>query len=883
MSKLEVFCEYEKQPVGIDKTPRFSWRYADDTAGKVQTSYRVLVKNAKTEEVMWDSGCKSSAETLNIVYAGKELTSSTLYTCEVETTTDNQETMCASSSFRTGILKEEEWKASWIRPKLDLYSGKVFREWKPAGKVVDAIAYKAGLGYYEFYINGKKVGDELMNNAQTNYDKTVLYDCHDVTELVQEDIICLSFVLGHGWADRLMSDFSLAVDRQCAFLQMEVSYEDGTRETVVTEPHAWRSVYNGDFLANSVYKGVTVNKTTEAPGWNLPGYEAEHLEEVFYVELTEGPAGKMVYQDLEPERVTERLVPASITKKEDGRLLVDFGVNHSGYPSVRLHEEVGTVVELTYAEVLSSDGELDTRSYAWNAPKDTYICGGKEEVFEPRFTYHAYRYMVISGAKNEIKKEDITGCVFHNDVRKKGFFESGNDTINMMQKVVERTETNNLHAVPTDCPHRELGGWLNDMTGRAEQAVYNYDLTKLYYKWVRDIRDTQGKRTGTISDTAPFLHGPRNGAPVNTSYLLAPWLIYLHSNDKRILEDYYDGLKRWEGYLTSTSDNDLILWAHYGDWCQPAAYTIKDRWGIGAISGNTPGPLMASAYYYYNAVLLAKMAKVLDQKEDIVYYTELAERVKTAFNHKWLDEEKGNYATGSQACNAIALWAGLVPEQQEQAVAKNLAEDVIAKGYHLSTGNLCTKYLVEMLFRYHYEDVAYQMLAQTTYPSWGFMFSKGATTYWERWEYDDEEQRGMMSYDHPMQGSACSAFHSYLAGIRPCEDAPGFAGIEIHPYPVQALGYVKARQETKSGTIVSEWKYDEQGNYIQDNRIPFNCHADIWVPMKDAKEVSLGQSVLYKDGKILAEDNTDIKVTGIEDGCLKVAAGAGRYTFTVKK
>lgn len=880
--RLQIFCEYEEAPIGIDINPRFSWNYVEKMVGRQQKAYRINIKEDGGESV-WDTGWCTSSESLNIEYKGKELKSNALYIYQIIVKTDKGEFASGTSAFRTGMLKESDWKAKWIRPKMDLYSGRVFREVQIKKTIKSAVAYVTGIGYYEFSINGNKIGDKLMSPAVTDYSKTVLYDCFDVSNELVNGINVLAIELGNGWSNRLMSDNNIATDMIGAYLQLEILYNDGEKETVVTEPHAWKSVGKGDLEFNSLCKGVVIDATQLDNRWKIPGFEKAHPDKVFYTELMEGPEGKLMCQRLEPERIVEHIRPVRVDDRMDGSMIVDFGVNYSGYPIVRLHEEKGTRVEFTFAEVLKKNGELDMNSYAWNAPKDTYICSGDEdEIFEPRFTCHAFRYMQIKGLENKISAEDITGCVIHNDVQKKGFFTSGNPVINKMQEVVERTETNNLHAVPTDCPHRERAGWLNDMTGRAEQAAYNYDLINLYTKWVRDIRNTQGEKTGSIADMAPYFHGPRNGAPVNSSYLIVPWLMYLHNNDRRILEENYEGMKKWEGYLTSISENNLIPYAHYGDWCQPAPYTIKDQWGIGAQSATTPGPLIASAYYYYNAVLLGKMAEVMEEIPDVRYYRGLAEKIREAFNAKWLDRSTGNYATGSQACNAIALWMGIVPQEYREQTAQRLSEDVIAKDYHLSTGNLCTKYLIEVLFQYHYEQVAYRLLTQTTYPSWGFMFENGATTYWERWEYDDADQRGMESYDHPMQGSACSAFHNCLAGIRPSEKKPGFAEIFIHPYPVRDIGFVKDCLRTKRGEVKSEWSFEENGIYHQNCSIPFNCTAKVWIPFHPDQSVYIDGCILYQNGCITHDKDREIYVECIEDGCLKIDITSGNYEFTVR-
>lgn len=374
------------------------------------------------------------------------------------------------------------------------------------------------------------------------------------------------------------------------------------------------------------------------------------------------------------------------------------------------------------------------------------------EVYEPCFTYHGFRYVQVEGFLGEPGPEAITGRVVRSSVEQIGSFRCSNPLINQLHKNIVWTESNNLHGLPTDCPQRdERLGWLNDMTVRAEEAVYNFNLVNLYAKWVDDIADTQGKKTGAIADTAPYVkYGRRPADPVASSYLIVPWLSYLHYGDLRTLEKHYEGFKRWVTYLGNMADNNIINFSEIGDWAPPVTEAAEGSIGAGAVSAKTPGALMSTGYYYLNAALMSKFAHILGKNEDERYYAKLAAEISDAFNREFFHRDTCSYGSGNQASNVFPLYLGIVPQECQQAVLHNLVRDVMEKhGCHVTTGNLCTKYLIDVLAEMGMVDLAFALVTQKTYPSWGYMLSMGATTIWERWEYVTcGKLAGMGSHNH---------------------------------------------------------------------------------------------------------------------------------------
>jgi alpha-L-rhamnosidase len=397
------------------------------------------------------------------------------------------------------------------------------------------------------------------------------------------------------------------------------------------------------------------------------------------------------------------------------------------------------------------------------------------------------------------------------------------------------TEASNLHSIPTDCPQRdERMGWLNDMTVRIEQALYNFDLSRFYQKWIADIKDTQSS-DGAITDTAPFRWGFRPADPVSASYLLTAMKSYEFYGNRRMVSDHFNGLKAWVDYLACRTENGIVNYSYWGDWSPPEEFGTPGSVGSGAVSRNTPGKLISTGYLYYCARLLSQMAAILGNKEDEVFYENLAKQTANAFNRTWWDETTGGYASNNQACNSFALFLGLVGSGDISRVVENLVKDVEKHNYHLTTGNLCTKYLLEVLTEYGHPELAYKIVTQETYPSWGYMLANGATTLWERWENKTGGQ--MNSHNHPMMGSVGGWFYKYVAGILPDICGPGFEQFTIKPCIFDGLTFAQGEYNSVKGVIQSAWR-KEPGLVYLDLTIPANSTATVYVPTTNRESIT---------------------------------------------
>lgn len=677
-----------------------------------------------------------------------------------------------------------------------LYFRQAFNLSLPVEKATLCIA---GLGYFEPHLNGSKLGNALLDPAPTDVSKRVLYRNFDVTDRLLPGENVIGAVVGHGW-----------YGTPKLILQLNIELANGARQTVSTSSFPkhrnWR-VNTGPILADSIYDGEIYDARQELPGWNQSGFDDSAWRQAMSIEA---PGGALEQQNCEPVRIVETITPA---KKAS---VYDVGKNITGWARIFVQGEAGKTVTLRFAENLADDGTLHPGTNRNADVHDIYICkGGGLEVWEPRFTYHGFRYISAEGFG---ETDQIEVCVIRTDVAACGKFNCSSELINRITQAIRLTEAGNLHGIPTDCPQRdERFGWLNDMTARAEATMYNFDMSRFYPKWMNDIADTQDPVTGAIADTAPFRWGSRPADPVSTCYLLIPWLLYLFYNDTRTMAKHYAGMKAWVDYLTSRAANHIVEYSYYGDWAPPVGEASTGSIGDGAVSASTPGALISTANYAWCCRLLSKMSRVLGH-DDTTRYAKLERNIISAYNQQFWNESAGGYGSNNQACNAISLALELVPESRIEKALASLLTNIEAHNFHLTTGNQCTKFMLDTLSDHGHIDTAFKIVSQTTYPSWGYMLQNGATTIWERWEF--AKSGGMHSHNHPMLGSIGSWFYSRLAGIRPDEKAPGFSKIHITPQLPCGMDRLEATYQSCRGPIHVTAIKDPQGKIKIDAQHP---------------------------------------------------------------
>ncbi|HEX2924499.1 MAG TPA: family 78 glycoside hydrolase catalytic domain, partial [Chloroflexota bacterium] len=656
MKVTDLRCEYATNPIGLDvPAPQFSWRIESDKKMVLQGGYRILVSDspeqlAKDSGNVWDSGPQHSSRSCGIVYQGKELESRKSYCWKVKVW-DSHEAASGWSepaSFEMGLTRQEDWKGDWVG-MMPGWSGKplYFKRTFHVGKPLrQARLYISAIGYGSIELNGAKVGDHVLDPAMSEYAKRVYYTTYDVAKYLRTDNVML-ITVGQGW-------YGIPKLR----LQMELAYDDGTFETITSTDV--RNVATGPIQASSIYDGEVYDARLENSDLRTTAPITVQNRQWSVAQIADPPGGKMVAQKLEPIKVVDTLLPRSITEPLPGVYVVDSGQNLAGWASLRVKGNRGSVITLKFAETLYDNGTVNQENLRAAQATDTYILkGGVEETWEPSFTYHGFRYIQIEGFPYRPDTGSIQIRVVRSAVNQTGRFSCSNELLNRIHGMVVATEASNLHGVPTDCPQRdERMGWMNDLTVRMEEALYNFDLSRFYAKFIDDVADTQGK-DGTITCTAPFRYGSRPADPVSASYLLLALKSYQFYGNQSILRTHYDGMKAWVDYLASRTENGIVNYSYYGDWSPPAEFGVNGS----AIPKNTPGQFISTGYLYYCARMLSQMAAVLGKSDDASAYAALADKTATALNGKYWDEKAGGYATNNQSCNSFALFLGLVAKE----------------------------------------------------------------------------------------------------------------------------------------------------------------------------------------------------------------------------
>ncbi|NOR74680.1 MAG: family 78 glycoside hydrolase catalytic domain [Draconibacterium sp.] len=870
-------CENLEIPIAIDiPSPLLSWNLVSEKRGQIQSAYRIIVAGSKKNLAdnigdFWDTGKIDSNVSVNIKYEGKSLKSRDVLYWKVKTWNgENVESEWSKTSkWEMSFLEQADWQAKWIGTVEDenpfsyeTGPAPYFRhEINLSKKISSAKVYVSGLGYYELYLNGEKVGDEVLAPAQTNYDKRALpkilyhyddqsttrvfYNTFDVTNQLQKGLNAIGMLLGNGWYNQRdrVAEGDLWYSTPRLIFQLEIEYSDGEKE-IVTSNESWK-VSTDAFLHDGIFTGEIYDARLENEGWNMPGFNDENWQQA---QLVKAPSGKMESQLAPPDKVVRTFKPTSILIKEDSTIVVDAGEMISGWIRLRINEKSGQEITMRFIEEMGSD----------YGQKDIYITKGSgNEIYEPRFTWHAFRTIEITGITQKLTKDDIDIVVVNTDVPTAGSFKCSNELFNKIQENYIRTQLGNFHgSISSDCPHRERLGYTGDGSILVESSILNFDMTNFYQKWVNDMDDARNKNTGFVPHTAPF--GGGGGGPAwGSAYVITPWFYYLYYGNSRILEQHYSGMKQWVDYLgTRTDENGIVVREEPRGWCL-GDWATPDKIEI-------PPDYVNTCYYFYVADLMSKIATVVGNNSDAEYFSGLAINIKEVVNTHFFDSDKKQYWEGKQGANVFALAFGIVPEEYVEDVLKNLAQNISKNKGHLDTGILATPLLLDILTKYGMEDLAFSIMNQRDYPGFGdYILGKGATTLWENWNGDQ-------SHSHPMHGSVVRWFYQWLAGIYPDEENPGFKNIIIKPSLCGDLKFASADYNSVYGKISSSWKL-EAGDLLLDVEIPANTTATIYIP-------STHQSKITEGGKAISEVQ-GIEFVNIENNKTVYKVGSGKHNF----
>jgi alpha-L-rhamnosidase len=649
--------------------------------------------------------------------------------------------------------------------------------------------------------------------------------------------------------------------------QVEIEYTNGTRSLIVTD-ESWKA-HTSPIIENTIYNGETYDARLEIDGWSSPGLDDS------------GWSGASVFNEQDnlilsaqsgpPIRIMKEIVPLSVTEAGPGKFVFDMGINMVGIANLKVSGEAGTKITLRFAELLHDDGTVAQENLRSAKATDYYILkGAGEETWHPWFTYHGFRYVQIEGYPGTPDKESITGLQMYSSAPDIGQFECSNDLLNRIWQNVLNGQRGNMYSVPTDCPQRdERLGWTGDAQMFSPTANYNMNMAPFFTKWVRDMTDSQTKE-GWICDVNPAIVVGGPGKPAwGDAITVVPWMVYKFYGDKKILENSYEGMKAWVEYMKRESKGNLYIfdqngWGGYGDWI--------------AVVESPRAPISA-AYYYYSTTLLAKTAEVIGKHDDAVAYSALAGEIKSAFNKKYLDRRTFNYMGATQTANLLPLAFGITPDEYRQKVVDNIASDVVKRGKHVSTGFLGTGYILPVLSEWGFHELAYEVATQTTYPSWGYMVEKGATSMWELWNSDTEPPDQMNSRNHFALGSVVEWYYANLAGIRPDEAEPGFKHSIIAPMPADELTWAEGKTETVYGPISCNWYRTDSGIKI-DISIPPNTSATVKLPVHGmiTPKISESGSVIFSNGAPVNLPE-GLKFIEAAESAIIFEAGSGTYSF----
>ena len=877
-------CEYMVNPSVVDALkPRLSWINSmvnTNERGQKQTAWQVRVASSLEklmagEADLWDSGKQKSDQSAFVGYDGQELSSAQNCWWQVRVWDggDKPSTWSEPAYWGMGLLNPSDWKSKWIGAP---WQGEEAREDLPGRphvpapvlrkivqlnkKVISAKAFVTGLGYFEFYVNGKKVSDDVLSPNQTNYgkrdglDKTpipiddkfrayrVLYLGYDITSMLQQGSNVIGAIVGNGFYNPVVK-WTKAYGSPRFTGQVHITYDDGTTEIVASD-ETWEA-QRSPIILNGIYAGEVYDARKEISNWA----DSKNWEPVA---MRKAPEGIMSAQTAPPDRVNEKLTPVTITALDNGAYEVDFGQEVSGWVRLdNMNGAAGDTVEVKYL----CDQPNGVHKYVMK--------GSGSESYAPRFTWYVFRKVHVFNYPGQLTSDRLTAEAVYTDLETTGKFECSNNLFNHINKIWWRSLTDNIHGgIMSDCPHRERSPYTGDGQVACVTVMHNFDAAAFYTKWIRDILDAQNTETGYVPNGAPWQPGCGGGVAWGAAMNIMPWEFYLHYGDKDMLSRNYEGMKEqvrymltWltkEGTMFSELPNKekKVYWMNLGDWCPPYEMPVDE--------------LVHTFYMWRCMDFTARAAKALGLTEDEKKYNKMAEDVKKAFHKKFYDAQKASY--GDSGSNVFALKMGL-PEKGREKVVESLRKEIAARDGHLNTGIYGTQFFFEMLAENGLNDVAYTAMNKRDFPGFGHWIAQGATTTWEKWDGND-------SRNHPMFGSALTWFYRYLAGMSADENTPGFKHIIIKPMPTDSLTYASYSTRTPYGEASVSWQRDDLGFNLQAD-IPVGSTATIYVPCDDISNLK-ESGIPVSSGKLKGITNK-----GWANGYQQFEVVSGRYNFNV--
>jgi alpha-L-rhamnosidase len=846
--------EHRTAPLGIDVArPRLGWQLVSDRRGVQQTAYQVLVASSPDGPFdLWDSGRVESDQSVDVVYAGAPLASRLRAHWRVRVW-DETGTMAESAPtwWETGLLARNDWQGAWIGGSLvgghrtTIPCPYLRRSFAVEGEVVTARLYVACLGVHDCTLNGQPVGTDVLSPGWTDFHQRVRYQVYDVAGLLHTGENALGAILGDGWYCGHTEKYRRQAygDRPKLLAQLEITYADGRRETVATDT-AWRCAY-GPVLEADLIHGESYDARLEMPGWDAPGFG----DAAWWPALTFPDTGAALVASNGPliSRMGD-ITPVTAPTQVGRAWVFDLGQNMVGRVRLRVSGSPGETVRLRFAERLQPDGGIYTDNLRTARATDYYtLRGSGEEVWESRFTFHGFQYVEITGMPGAPTRQTVTGVVLHSDMAPTGEFACSHPVISQLQHNIQWGQKGNFLDVPTDCPQRdERLGWTGDAQVFARTAAFNMDVDGFFEKWLQDIRDAQCTNGG-VPPIIPSSHLGKveeDGGPAwSDATVIVPWTLYLAYGDTRVLEEHYPSMVRYLDFLQATSRDyrrgydGMPASMGFGDWLSMDG----DPNGADS-SGGTSKELIGTAFFAHAARLMGRIAAVLGKADEAARYDALFGAVRDAFQRRYFTPY-GLVAGLTQTGYVLALHFDLLPADLRAVAVAELVAGIRRRGMHLATGFIGTPYLAHVLASEGYLDVAYALLEQTTWPSWLYAVTQGATTIWERWDGWTQEkgfQRpGMNSFNHYAFGAIGDWLYGTVAGIEIDADQPGYKHAVLRPRPGGTLTWARGAVHTRYGLLASEWRIDGD-TFLWDILVPPNTTATAAVPTRDAGAITEG-------------------------------------------
>jgi len=876
----KLLTENLTNPVGLDiSTPRFSWQLVSDQRNVSQIAYEIKVVYGKT--TVWNSGKVSSDQSVRVLYAGNALQSGKKYNWQVMVwdNSGKQSAWSGPASFQMALMNKSDWKARWIiagfnedsvnRPAI------YFRKEFSANKnIASATAYITAHGMYEAQINGKRIGDAYLTPGWTSYNKRLQYQVYDVTNLITSGKNVAGAVVGNGWYRGFLAwggNKNIYGKDLGLLFQLDIVYTDGTTASIISD-ESWKSS-TGSIRYAEIYHGETVDAREEKINWATGAFNDAGWSGV---KLANNSFDNLLATYNEPVKKHQSFKPLKIFKTPKGEQVIDFGQNLVGWVIVKAKGKAGDKITLRHAEVLDKNGNFYIENIRDAKATATYILSGRgEEIFEPHFTFYGFRYIEIDGYPGEIKPENFTAVALYSDMKPTGDFVSSNPLINQLQHNIQWGQRGNFLDVPTDCPQRdERLGWTGDAQAFSRTAAFNFGVNNFFAKWLRDVEADQ-QPNGSVPFVIPNVLGPGAGASTGwaDAATIIPWNMWLAYGDKKILENQYNSMKAWVGYMENASKN--YLWNtgfHFGDWLFFRPFDDND--GRSAV---TDKYMIAQCFFGNSVQIMINTANVLGKKEDVGKYSLLLQNIKEAFIKEYLTPN-GRLVSGTQTAYVLALNFDMLPENLRAHAAEKLVENIKSYGNHLTTGFLGTPYLCHVLTRFGYPDMSFTLLMQESYPSWLYPVKMGATTIWERWNGirpdSTFEPASMNSFNHYAYGAIGDWMYREVAGLDTDDDGPGYKKIKIKPHVGGNLTHAAAVLQTYYGKTSSGWKI-ENGKLSLDVEVPPNTSATVYIPAGNIE-------VITENGSAISSSK-DIMLSGKEKDYVILKIGSGKYHFEVKK